>query len=64
MPRLLASNNKGPRLPINNNKDIQKMATKQSLSLYGVTNVLNVSDLLILSPSTLDIHSHESKRMT
>ncbi len=64
MPHLLASNNKGPRLSMNNNKDVQKMTTKQSPSYYSATKVPNLSDPLILSPSIVDVHSCKSKRTT
>ncbi len=64
MPRPPASNNKGPRLPTNNNEDIQKTAAKQLPSYYGVTRAPNVSDPLILGPSKLDVRSRDSKRTT
>lgn len=64
MRHSLASNNKDPRLLTNNNKDVQKMAAKQLPSYYSATKMLNISDLLILGPSTVDVHSCKSKRTT
>ncbi len=64
MPRLPASNNESPRFPTNNNEDVQKTATKQSPSYYGVTIAPNISDPLIFGLSTLDVHSRESKCTT
>lgn len=63
MPHLLASNNKSPRFPTSNNKDIQRMAVKQLPSYYGATNMPNISDSLNLGPPTVDVRSCESKRM-
>lgn len=64
MPRLLVSNNEDARFPTNNNKDGQKIPAKQLSSYYGATKAPNVSDLLILGPSTLDVCSRKSKRTT
>ncbi len=64
MPRLPASNNKGPRLPMNNNEDISKTTTKKLPSYYGATRAPNVSDLLILGLLILVVRSCGSKYTT
>lgn len=64
MPRLPVSNNKGPCLPINNNKDVPKTLAKQSPSYYGTIRAPNISDPLIHGLSTLDVRTWKSKQTT
>lgn len=64
MSRLLVSNNKDLYFLINNNENVPKTTTKQLPSYYDATRMLNMSYLLILDPSILDIYSYKSKHIT
>lgn len=64
MSCLLASTNKGPRLPISNNKGVQKKTAKHLLSYYSATKAPNNSDFFIFGFSTVGIHNCQSKRIT
>lgn len=57
------SNNKNLALSISNNKDIQKMVAKQLPSYYNIIKASNISDPLILGPSTVDICNFKSKHI-
>lgn len=63
MPRLPASNNKDPRFPTSNIKDIQKKVTKLLPSYYVTIKAPNMSNLFIFGSSIVEVRSYESKHM-
>lgn len=58
------SNNKGSRLPTNNNEDVQKMAAKPLLSYHGAIKAPNISDPIIFGISIVNVHSYKNKCTT